>query len=197
VNLALQRQSLPESSSPRHQSPPRLPALVHPKVPVLHGITIQLTQAASILLVNSARARQASKVPNPIALRWVIGWGPCGESLDISTHAPLFRIVGMKLSNQIQFFQESRPTTFLHYHHHLSSQIDGKFHAVSLAHWDSPSLTQYPRRQGKGDIVIPSPIPPPPLLSLQLLMLMYQNCPQHLPPQSTLLSPLRCLWHQA
>ena len=65
----VQRQSLPKSSSPRHRSPSPLLVAVHPKVPLLHRITIYLTQAASILLEGSARARQASKVPNPIALR--------------------------------------------------------------------------------------------------------------------------------
>jgi hypothetical protein len=65
----VQPQSLPKLSSPRHQSPSRLLVAVHPKVPLRHRITIYRTQAASILPEDSARARQASKVPNPIALR--------------------------------------------------------------------------------------------------------------------------------
>ena len=42
-----------------------------------------------------------------------------------------------------------------------------------------------------GNIVDPSPMPPPPPPSRQLLMSMYQNCPQLLVPQSRLLSRLR------
>ena len=134
-----QRQSLPKSSSPRHQSRSRLLVVVHPKVPLPSRIMIYLTQAASILLEDSARARQASKVPNPIALRWAIGWGLCGESLEISTNALPSRMVWMSRPNQTQFFRESRPTTFLHHHQHLSNLGGAKFHAVSLAHWGSPS----------------------------------------------------------
>jgi hypothetical protein len=139
VISTLQRQSLPKSSSPRRQSPNRLLVVVHQKVLLHHRIMIYLTQAASILLEDSARARQVSKVSNPIALRWVIGWGPCGENLEISTHALLSRMVWMNLPNPIQFFQESRPMTCPHHHQHLSSLAGAKFHAVFLARWDSPS----------------------------------------------------------
>ena len=139
VISTLQRQSLPKSSSPRRQSPNRLLVVAHPKVLLRHRIMIYLTQAASILLEDSARARQALKVPNPIALRWVIGWGPCGENLDTSTRALLSRMVWMNLPNPIQFYQESRPMIYPRHHQHLSSLAGAKFHAVSSARWGSPS----------------------------------------------------------
>jgi len=192
----LQRQLLLKSSSRRHQSPDRLLVQVYPKVPPGHRIMIELTRTASIRLANSVRARRALKVPNPIALRWVIGWVPCGESLDINTTASLFRPARMRFSNQTQFFQV-HPKTFLHRRHHPSSLVGARFHAVSLAHWGSPFLTRHPRRRGKGGIALPSPMRPPPPLSRQLLMLKYQNCPQLLVPRSRLLSRLRSLRRQA
>src|SRR5216683_995979 len=150
---------------------------------------------ASIPLANSASAPRASKVSNPITLRWEIGWGPGGASLDISIYAPLSPPVTTEFQNQTHLLPTSLLTTF-HLHLHQSSSLVGaKFHAVSLAQWDSPFLIRCLRRRGKDAAIFPPRMPPLPLSQLPIPM--YQNFLQPSAPQSPPPSRRRCSQPQA
>jgi hypothetical protein len=142
MNLTWRPPPLPRSSSLQHRTQRGPLVLAWPRALFRSKIMMQPTQAAFIL--NSARAHLASKVPNLIALRLVIGWGLGGQSLDTSTSALPFLPMWIKLQYPTHSPLRSLLTAILQYHRQRPSPVGAKFRTKSLARWDSLFSTRCP-----------------------------------------------------
>jgi len=191
VGLAQKPRPDPRSPSPLHQahSPHKSRVPMNWRLTPHPRTLIKATQAASILLANSARMRPALEVLNQIALRLATGWGLGGPDLDLNTGAHLSPpLVSMKRPNRIFHFLSHHPRASRHRRNQQPSMVGAKCHVASSARWVSQSSIRFPRHRGKGAVISPSPTrrTQP---SLRLLMLRYPNSLRPSVPPSFRRSP--------